>query len=218
MMEYKDDKLKFVLRDLEKLKKKKDEENYINPEKAEESNNAANELFKQGAFPGALEAYTEAIKRNPKSAKYYSNRAACLIKLMEFTRALTDVDKSLELEPNFIRALLRKGNIHFLLKENHKSLEAYQKVLTLEPDNAEAKEGYQKTYLSINADSGQPDEERLRHAYADPEIQNILRDPTIQQVLKDIQENPRASQNYLKDPKIMNAINKLAAAGILRLG
>ena len=218
MMEFKDDKLKFVLRDLEKLKKKRDEEEYINPDKAEENNNEANELFKQGNFPAALEVYTEAIKRNPQGAKYYSNRAACLIKLMEFARALNDVNKSLEIEPNFVKALIRKGNIHYLIKEYHKSLEAYQKVLTLEPDNVEAREGYQKTYLAINTDSGQPDEERLRHAYADPEIQSILSDPTIQQVLKDLQENPRASQNYLKDPKIMNAINKLAGAGIIRIG
>ena len=217
LMEFKDDKLKFTLRDLEKIKKKKDEENYLDPEKAEESNNEANELFKQGNFAGALAIYTEAIKRNPKGAKYLSNRAACYIKVMEFNQALLDIDRALEIEPNFARALIRKGNIHFLLKEYHKSTEAFQKALGIEPENNEAMEGYQKTMAAINS-SSEPDEERLRHAYADPEIQSIIRDPTIQQVLKDIQENPRASQGYLKDPKIMHAINKLAAAGILRLG
>lgn len=217
LMEFKDDKLKFTLRDLEKMKKKKDEENYLNPEKAEESNNEANEIFKTGNFAKALEMYTEAIKRNPKGAKYYSNRAACFIKVMQFNEALNDINKALEIEPNFVRALVRKGNVHFLMKEYHKSLDAFQKAINIEPENSEAIEGYQKVMGSINS-SAEPDEERLRHAYADPEIQNIMRDPTIQQVLKDLQENPKASQSYLKDPKIMNAINKLAAAGILRLG
>lgn len=31
-----------------------------------------------------------------------------------------------------------------------------------------------------------PDEERVRHAMADPEIQLLLRDPRITQVLKDL--------------------------------
>ena len=218
LMEFKDDKVKFTLRDLEKLKKKKDEESYVDAEKAEENNNKGNELFKQGNFPGALLEYEEALRRNPKSAKIYSNKAACLIKLMEFSRALTDINKALELEPNYVKALLKKGNIHYLLKEYHKSLETYQKVLGLEPDNVEARDGYQKTMFAVNNSTGQPDDERIRHAMADPEIQSIMRDPTIQQVLKDLQENPQASQGYLKDPKIMAAISKLAAAGILRLG
>jgi stress-induced-phosphoprotein 1 len=218
LMECKDDKLKFTLRDLEKLKKKKEEEQYINPEIAEEVNKEANEIFKQGNFPGAIEKYTEAIKRNPKGAKFYSNRAACYIKLMEFSRALTDVDKALELEPNFIRALVRKGNVHYMLKEYHKSTETFQKVLQLDPQNEEAMEGNQKVMAAINNTTDKPDEERIRHAMADPEIQSILRDPTIQQVLKDLQENPKSSQGYLRDPKIMAALSKLAAAGVIRLG
>jgi stress-induced-phosphoprotein 1 len=218
LMEFMDDKTKFYLRDLEKAKKKRDEELYLSPEKAEEANTQANDFFKQGNFPKALEFYEEAIKRSPKSAKYYSNRATCFSKLMEFPSALRDADKALELDPNFVRAILRKAAIHTAMKEYHKALEAYQKVMKLEPENQEAKEGYYKVMGMVNTTSEQPDEERIRHAMADPEIQNILRDPTINQVLKDMQENPHASQGYLKDPKIMSAISKLAAAGILRLG
>lgn len=218
LMEFKDDKLKFTLRDMEKLKKKREEEMYINPDKAEEVNREANDIFKQGNFPGAIELYTEAIKRNPKGAKFYSNRAACYIKLMEFSRALVDIDKALDLEPNFIRALVRKGNIHYMLKEYHKSTDTYQKVLSIDPENQEAKDGNAKVMAAINTNSGQPDEERIRHAMADPEIQGILRDPTMQQVLKDLQEGTNGSQGYLKDPKIMAGISKLAAAGVIRLG
>ena len=218
LMEFRDDKNKFYLRDLEKLKKKTEDELYLSPEKAEEANTQANDLFKQGNFPGALVFYEEAIKRSPKSAKYYSNRATCYSKLMEFPSALRDADRALELEPNFVRAIVRKAAIHTAMKEYHKAVDAYQNAMKLEPENAEAKEGYYKVMGMINNTSEKPDEERIRHAMADPEIQNILRDPTINQVLKDMQENPQASQGYLKDPKIMSAISKLAAAGILRLG
>jgi len=39
--------------------------------------------------------------------------------------------------------------------------------------------------MTASAHSGN-DEERLRHAMADPEIQKIMRDPTIVQVLRDL--------------------------------
>jgi len=62
-----------------------------------------------------------------------------------------------------------------------------------------------------------PDEERLRHAMADPEIQKILSDPQINIVLKNMQENPKYAMDAMKDPQIASAINKLAAAGILKV-
>jgi len=64
---------------------------------------------------------------------------------------------------------------------------------------------------------GENDEERLRHAMADPEIQMIMRDPRIVQVLKEMQENPQAAQGALKDPFISQAINKLIAAGVVKM-
>mmetsp|Transcript_17128 Transcript_17128/g.17015 ORF Transcript_17128/g.17015 Transcript_17128/m.17015 type:complete len:575 (+) Transcript_17128:2-1726(+) len=219
LMEFHDDKLKFTLRDLEKQKKKKDELAYINPEIAETHNNQANELFKNGNFPGALVEYDEAVKRNPTFAKYYSNRAACYIKLMEFPRALTDINKAVELDPKFTRAWIRKGNVHYNMKEYHKALEAYEEAEKLEPNNDECKEALQKTMAAIQSESsGVPDEERIRHAMADPEIQNILKDPQMSQVLKDISENPMSAGKYMTDPKIRNAINKLIAAGVIRTG
>ena len=108
------------------------------------------------------------------------------------------------------------------MKEYHKALEAFDRGLKIDPDNKDLKEGRMKTMQTINssayASSGEHDEERLRHAAADPEIQLLMRDPRIVQVLKDMQENPVAAQGALRDPFINTAINKLIAAGIIKMG
>jgi len=95
------------------------------------------------------------------------------------------------------------------MKEYHKAMSAFEKGLEIDPTSADCKEGHAKTLQTINstahASSGN-DEERMRHAMADPEIQMIMQDPQIQQVLKDMNENPAAGQAALKDPQIMKSI------------
>ena len=51
---------------------------------------------------------------------------------------------------------------------------------------------------------------------ADPEIQAILGDTYMQQVLREIQENPKNLSTYMKSKDVMEKINKLIAAGIIR--
>ena len=53
---------------------------------------------------------------------------------------------------------------------------------------------------------------------ADPEIQKIMSDPRVSQVLRDMQQNPASAQGALKDPYIADCINKLIAAGIVKMG
>ena len=79
------------------------------------------------------------------------------------------------------------------MKEYHKAMKAYDDGLKIDPTSKECIEGKNKTIATIQMTAGASsgnDEERLRHAMADPEIQKIMRDPSIVQVLKDLQENP----------------------------
>lgn len=76
------DKTKTALKKLEEEKKRQEQLAYIDPAKSEEHKTKGNELYNAGKFKEAIDEYSEAIKRDPKNYKVYSNRAACYTKLM----------------------------------------------------------------------------------------------------------------------------------------
>ena len=69
------------------------------------------------------------------------------------------------------------------MKEYHKALVDYDQGLKIDPNNQECKDGKARTMQAISMGShagGENDEQRVRMAMADPEIQIILKDPRIQ--------------------------------------
>ncbi|XP_045165039.2 stress-induced-phosphoprotein 1-like [Mercenaria mercenaria] len=203
---------KLVL-EIEKQKKEKERLAYINPEIALEEKTKGNEFYQQGKYPEALKHYTEAIKRNPQDAKIYSNRAACYTKLMEFNLALRDCDECIKLEPNFIKGYLRKAAIFTAMKETSKATLAYQKALELDPNCAEAQQGYRSSLIQENSD---PEAVRKR-AMENPEIQEILSDPAMRLILEQMQKDPNALKEHLKNPDVASKIEKLLEAGIIAI-
>lgn len=223
LLENNDPAVKDQLKKAERMKKEDEERKMIDPEKAEEHRQAGNKLFEGGDYPAAVKEYTEGLKRDPKSKALYSNRCAAYIKLMEWNYGLKDAEKALQLDPNFVKAYARKGTIHHFMREYHKALATFDQGLKIDPENKECKEGKMKTMMAIQSGAfaggdKQADEERLRHAMADPEIQLLMQDPRVRQLLKDLQENPVAGQQALRDPFLNEAFNKLIAAGVVKMG
>jgi stress-induced-phosphoprotein 1 len=54
---------------------------YQDPALAEQAKNEGNEFFKVENWGDAIRSYSEAIKRNPSNAVYYSNRSVTYIKV-----------------------------------------------------------------------------------------------------------------------------------------
>lgn len=211
LTEHRTPEYRTALSEAESLLKKAAEEAYINPEISEQEKQAGNELFKKGDFGGAVKRYSEAIKRNPSDAKIYSNRAACYTKLMSFDLALADCEKAISLEPTFIKAYLRKAKVLQGMGQPSKAISAYEKVLEMDPNCTEAVEGYKNCSIQSHND---PEETRKR-AMKDPEVQAILADPAMRMILEQMQSDPQAISEHLKNPEIAQKFMKLRESGLI---
>ncbi|GAV75611.1 TPR_1 domain-containing protein/TPR_11 domain-containing protein [Cephalotus follicularis] len=210
------------LNEAEKAKKDLEQQDYFDPNLADEEREKGNEFFKQQKYPEAIKHYTESLRRNPKDSKAYSNRAACYTKLGALPEGLKDAEKCIELDPTFSKGYNRKGAIQFFMKEYDKALETYQEGLKHDPQNQELLDGVRRFVEQIRkASRGDISPEDLKERQAkgmqDPEVQNILSDPVMRQVLSDFQENPKAAQDHMKNPMVMQKIQKLVSAGIVQI-
>lgn len=211
-----------LLKTLELENKKAKAAAYQDDAKAEEAKQKGNELFRAKQWGDAVKQYEEAVKRAPKNAPIRNNLSAALCKVMDFSGAQRQVEVALELDPRYVKAWARKGDIEMVMKEFHKAMDSYQTGLNIEPDNPTCKEGLRKVQAQISYGRANMTEEEKKqqaaHAMADPEIQAILQDPVLQQVLRDFQENPAAAQKAMADPGMAAKIQRLIAAGIIETG
>lgn len=76
------------------------------------------------------------------------------MKMLRFDEAKKFADKVLEMEPDNTKAMNKKAQIHSCLKEFHKAIEMYQKVLVIDANNVEAQNGFRDTQMKIQMQMG----------------------------------------------------------------
>jgi stress-induced-phosphoprotein 1 len=210
------------LRAAEKAKIVAERNAYLDPAKAEEARELGNQKFKDSDWPGAVEAYTEMIKRQPDDARGYSNRAACLIKLLTFPSAVTDCDEAIKRDPTFIRAYLRKAQALFAMKEYNKCLDVCTAASAQDVDGKNAREIETQSQKALEAQysarEGETDEQAQERIQRDPDIMAILQDPVMQSILQQAKGDPAALQEHMRNPDIRGKVQKLVAAGVIRMG
>jgi stress-induced-phosphoprotein 1 len=207
------------LSEVESEIKKAAEVAYVNPELADAEKLKGNECFKKGEWANAVKFYSEAIKRNPQDAKIYSNRAACYTKLNAFDLTIKDCDTSISMDPVFVKAYLRKANVLKAMGQVKNAMEVYSKAMELDPNSDEAKSGYKDCAIRMQSGSGggKDPEEVRRNAMNNPEVQQIMADPAMRMILEQMQTDPQAVQEHLKNPAIMEKIMKLKDAGLISM-
>lgn len=110
-------------------------------ERADQANEAGSHLFSQGKYSEAFEAFTEAIRLNPKSPVYFSNRAAVALKLKNPAIAAEDAQHALKRDASYIKAALRGGKAYLQLKQPNSAIEMYGKLLGIDGKNKAALKG-----------------------------------------------------------------------------
>eukprot|EP01098_Paradermamoeba_levis_P007471 TRINITY_DN3092_c0_g1_i1.p1 TRINITY_DN3092_c0_g1~~TRINITY_DN3092_c0_g1_i1.p1 ORF type:complete len:110 (-),score=26.91 TRINITY_DN3092_c0_g1_i1:124-453(-) len=85
----------------------------------------------------ALKAYLRAVESAPDSelekSVIYANCAACHMQLQEFPEVLKYANKALEINPQNVKALLRRGLAYEAMEKYQLALDDMKKALALDP-------------------------------------------------------------------------------------
>lgn len=198
---------------------------YIDPAKAEAAREEGNKKFKEMDWPGAVQCYTEMIQRAPTDPRGYSNRAAAYAKLLELPSALDDCDAAIKHDPKFIRAYIRKAQTYFGMRKYSDSVDACGEAERVDKEfhngaNArEIEQQQQKAFAAMYSSRDNETEEQTRERIMnDPEIMGIMGDPVMQSILQQAQGDPAALNEHMRNPSVRTKIQKLIAAGVIRVG
>lgn len=104
-----------------------------------------NTQFKSGEHVEAEESYTAALRLCPVSYSkersiLFSNRAAARMHQDKKEDAISDCSKAIELNPNYVRAILRRAELYEKTEKLDEALEDYKTVLEKDPGIPAARE------------------------------------------------------------------------------
>jgi tetratricopeptide (TPR) repeat protein len=93
------------------------------------SNWVGNDRLKQGDHPGAIEALTRTIERDPSNFGAYLSRGVAHERLKEFDKALADYSRAIEIVPRFGRAYHNRGLVYAKLQKYDRAIADYDQAL-----------------------------------------------------------------------------------------
>uniref|UniRef100_A0A670IWA3 Tetratricopeptide repeat protein 1 n=1 Tax=Podarcis muralis TaxID=64176 RepID=A0A670IWA3_PODMU len=125
-----------------------------------------NEQFKKGEYKEAEDAYARALQVCPACCNtdrsiLYSNRAAARMKQEKREIAISDCSKALELNPNYIKALLRRAELYEKTEKLDEALEDYKNLLEKDPSIHQAREACMRLPRQIEERNEKLKEEML---------------------------------------------------------
>jgi len=95
-------------------------------------------LATAGQFSQAIEAFSEALRLNPRLVESYNDRATAHAALNNALAALADYNRAIELDPNYANAYFNRGNLLVQQQEYFRAIDDYNRALALNQEDAEA--------------------------------------------------------------------------------
>ncbi|GAB2215753.1 hypothetical protein Droror1_Dr00020151 [Drosera rotundifolia] len=115
-------------------------------DRANDAKTDGNLLFKNAQYEDALLKYELALQLAPEiplsnelCAMCYANRGICYLKLGKYEETIKECTKAIELNPAYIKALLRRAYAYERLECFEDAVGDYKEILELEPSNNEAR-------------------------------------------------------------------------------
>ncbi|XP_053321657.1 tetratricopeptide repeat protein 1 [Spea bombifrons] len=129
---------------LEQEKELSEEEKEERRKESSRLKEEGNQLFKNGDYVAAENVYTQALQTCPANyqkdrAVLFSNRAAARMKQDKNDVALKDCTRAVELNPDYIRALLRRAELYEKNDKLDEALADYKTVMERDPSCSQAR-------------------------------------------------------------------------------
>ena len=109
----------------------------INPNYFFGYNNLGNAFYKKEKYETSIQYYTKAINLNNDYVEAYNNRANAFLKLHNVEEAIENYKLATKLNSNYLPSIKSMADIYVKLKENDKAIVQINKIISLEPDNAD---------------------------------------------------------------------------------
>lgn len=113
-----------------------------------------NRLFKDGRYDEAIESYGIGIECDPHNPVLYANRAMAFLRKNMLGAAEEDCSRALEWDPKYVKAYHRRGLARQGLSKKALAAEDFRTVLSLEPNNKEARQHLSKLEKELKCGSG----------------------------------------------------------------
>lgn len=143
-----------------------DEEKQKRREESTGLKEEGNELFKKGDYIEAESSYSQALQMCPACFQkdrsiLFSNRAAARMKQDKKEMAISDCSKAIQLNPSYIRALLRRAELYESTDKLDEALEDYKAILEKDPSVHQAREACMRLPKQIEERNERLKEEML---------------------------------------------------------
>lgn len=125
-----------------------------------------NEQFKRGDYIEAESSYSQALQMCPSCFQkdrsvLFSNRAAARMKQDKKEMAISDCSKAIQLNPSYIRAILRRAELYEKTDKLDEALEDYKLILEKDPSVHQAREACMRLPKQIEERNERLKEEML---------------------------------------------------------
>lgn len=177
---------------------------------SDEFKSLGNKAFANKDFKGAVDLFTKAIEVSPtENHVLFSNRSGAHASLEEYDAALKDAEKCIAINPSWAKGYNRLAVAEMGLANFEKAKEAYEKTLSIDPNNATAKDGLVQVEKALNASSNFDQQNLIAKLLANPKTAAYLNDPEFLKKVQAIQKNPQSlnPQELFNDKRMMDVFS-----------